>query len=840
MAAWGSRTSIQTHSRRWVAAPALGAATLALLLGTNTAGAIVARIAGHNYGVTPIRGVNGQSLPGAQRVPGSSGSFRATGPVPYDGLPGGGGPLEYHGGPVMHSVTTHVIYWDPSGEFTATTKGIIGKFFTDVALDKELASNVFAVAGQYKDGSGHAAYISSVGSEATDATAYPASGCVPPKGVDEGPYSRCLTDAQLQTQLSSYISAHSLPTGPTHQYFVLFPHKVVTCLPEEEGVLPCSNNFFCAYHSSINPGLPSEIVYSDIPFSLLDTTFVKGCQDDGNEALQHPNGDIAGTNESTRFADVALKYTSHEYIEASTDPLVNAYFDAHGLEIGDKCNGVTPDKSKDGIGYDANSFMPILGGSALNGTLFDQSINADSYYLQSEWDNAATACKMKPVALSEAKFTASPASGVVGTPVKFTGAATDIYAGLGFTWKFGDGSEGAGATPSHVYAAAGSYEVTMTPKDGLTGSTTAPVVHPLVVAAAAPTVETKGATSITQTSATLNASVNPNGGEVSECKLEYGTTTTYGSSAPCAPPPGSGNSPVAVSAAVTGLTANTTYHFRVSATNTVGTSKGSDEMLKTAPNPPTVETNAASAITQTSATLNASVNPNGGEVSECKLEYGTTTAYGSSAPCTPSSGSGSSPVAVSAAVTGLTANTTYHSRISATNLGGTSKGSDQTFATSATPAIAPVLTPVLTPVLPIVSTPNSNFSAHVAAVKPSNAITFSLTVSDPGTLTWLFTFQNGKFGVFASQHTKCKRGLVNLRGRCRPSTIVFARGSTIVAAAGTTSFTVKPSASALKALKNAFKHKKGLPVTEMFSYQSSRGAGPVSRTQSLIVKLSKR
>jgi hypothetical protein len=164
----------------------------------------------------------------------------------------------------------------------------------------------------------------------------------------------------------------------------------------------------------------------------------------------------------------------------------------------------------------------------------------------------------------------------------------------------------------------------------------------------------------------------------------------------------------------------------------------------------------------------------------------------------------------------------------------------QSFAVAPAPTVAPVLPPVLPPVPPIVSTPNSNFSAHVAAVKPTNAITFTLTVSDPGTLTWLFTFQNGKFGVFASKHTKCKSGLVKLNGRCRPSKIVFARGSKIVAGAGSTSFTVKPSASALKALKNAFNHKKGLPVTEMFSYQSSGGGGPVSRVQSLIVKLSKR
>ena len=49
---------------------------------------------------------------------------------------------------------------------------------------------------------------------------------------------------------------------------------------------------------------------------------------------------------------------------------------------------------------------------------------------------------------------------------------------------------------------------------------------------------------------------------------------------------GVGESPVAVSASVTGLAANTTYHFRISATNAGGTSNGSDQTLKTLPAPP--------------------------------------------------------------------------------------------------------------------------------------------------------------------------------------------------------------------------------------------------------------
>ena len=42
-------------------------------------------------------------------------------------------------------------------------------------------------------------------------------------------------------------------------------------------------------------------------------------------------------------------------------------------------------------------------------------------------------------------------------------------------------------------------------------------------------------------------------------------------------------------------------------------------------------TDTASSVTQTAATLNATVNPNGGEVSECEFEYGTTTSYGKTA-----------------------------------------------------------------------------------------------------------------------------------------------------------------------------------------------------------------
>jgi subtilase family serine protease len=96
-----------------------------------------------------------------------------------------------------------------------------------------------------------------------------------------------------------------------------------------------------------------------------------------------------------------------------------------------------------------------------------------------------------------------------------------------------------------------------------------------------PIVTTGAASSVEATSAVLNAMVNPNGTAVSGCIFEYGLTTSYGKSAPCSPPPGSGTSPVAVSAAIAGLTPKTIYHFRVVATNAFGTSKGTGKQFTT-------------------------------------------------------------------------------------------------------------------------------------------------------------------------------------------------------------------------------------------------------------------
>ena len=92
-------------------------------------------------------------------------------------------------------------------------------------------------------------------------------------------------------------------------------------------------------------------------------------------------------------------------------------------------------------------------------------------------------------------------------------------------------------------------------------------------------------------------------------------------------------------------------------------------------------------MTDTSATLQGTVNPRGSSTS-FQFEYGTDTTYGQTTTVT-DAGAGSDAVGVSSPLSGLLASTTYHYRISATNAGGTVTGDDQWFTTAATAAPAP-------------------------------------------------------------------------------------------------------------------------------------------------------
>ena len=108
--------------------------------------------------------------------------------------------------------------------------------------------------------------------------------------------------------------------------------------------------------------------------------------------------------------------------------------------------------------------------------------------------------------------------------------------------------------------------------------------------AAAPTVSTGGASAITQTTANVKGTVNPQG-QSTTYYFQYGPTTTYGSQTPPAAA-GSGTKGVAATGTLTGLAPNTRYHYRIVASNPSGVDSGGDKSFVTAKVPQSLELSA--------------------------------------------------------------------------------------------------------------------------------------------------------------------------------------------------------------------------------------------------------
>ncbi len=201
----------------------------------------------------------------------------------------------------------------------------------------------------------------------------------------------------------------------------------------------------------------------------------------------------------------------------------------------------------------------------------------------------------------------------------------------------------------------------------------------------APAVEGETAVSVTSSAATLQASVNPEFADT-HYYFEFGPTAAYGTKVPTPPGTdiGESNSAQNAEAALSGLTASSTYHFRVVAVNSSGTTDGPDQTFTTAtPQAPAVEGETAVSVTSSAATLQASVNPEFADT-HYYFEFGPTAAYGTKVPTPPGTDIGESNSAqnAEAALSGLSASSTYHFRVVAVNSLGTAYGADTTLTTA--------------------------------------------------------------------------------------------------------------------------------------------------------------
>jgi len=214
------------------------------------------------------------------------------------------------------------------------------------------------------------------------------------------------------------------------------------------------------------------------------------------------------------------------------------------------------------------------------------------------------------------------------------------------------------------------------------------VIAGVAAAASSPAVVTGGTSKVTESTAALHGTVDPNGSSTTYY-FQWGLTTGYGVNGK-PQSAGAGTKTISVQQTATGLIPGTPYHYRLVATNQFGTTVGNDRAFTTAGHPPPgVATGPATQVNATGSTLTGVVNPEGAATS-WMFQYGSTSAYGEqTAPQGLPAGSTTQNVAWS--LQGLLApGTIYHYRLVASHASGPpSTGLDGTFMTFPSPRPVP-------------------------------------------------------------------------------------------------------------------------------------------------------
>ena len=235
------------------------------------------------------------------------------------------------------------IFWVPSGySMPASYKSIITSYLADVAKDSGGTQNVYSVTNEYTGNNGQIRYQVKLGSVITDSSPI-TNGCTlaatDTTGIyaDGSGYSSCVDDAQLQAEVDSVSAANKLPHDLSHIYVLYLPKGVESCFNPGSSTSTAGGQFctinhqptaaYCAYHST---GVNSA-VYANMDFPIYHSPVGYTCGSDARfPVLESPNGNPD--------ADTEISPTSHEIIEAITDPdTETGWYDSTGNEIGDDC-----------------------------------------------------------------------------------------------------------------------------------------------------------------------------------------------------------------------------------------------------------------------------------------------------------------------------------------------------------------------------------------------------------------------------------------------------------------------------------------------------------------------
>lgn len=237
--------------------------------------------------------------------------------------------LTYHGGPVMSgTANVYAIFWEPNGNVQAGYNSLIQRYFGDVNGTGLYKNNT-----QYHNSSGQYASAEHLAASWVDSSAYP-----------ESP----LLDSDIQNEVAYAQQVNGWPSSTQNIFFVFLQANENLCF--DNSYSQCASNYFCAYHSYFG----SDTIYAAMPYAASFS-----CN--------------PGSSPNHNAADQTINVTSHEQMEAATDPLLNAWYDYSGNEIGDKCAWI---------------FGP------LNSSGADVTWNGHGYIVQKEWDNHRRACEL--------------------------------------------------------------------------------------------------------------------------------------------------------------------------------------------------------------------------------------------------------------------------------------------------------------------------------------------------------------------------------------------------------------------------------------------------------------
>jgi eukaryotic-like serine/threonine-protein kinase len=262
--------------------------------------------------------------------------------------------LTYNGGPIMQTNVNYAIFWEPatlqdssSTHVSATYNSLISRYFNDIG-----GSGLYGNNTQYHDTGNHILNNSTLGGTWIDTSTYPASTC-----SDSATPSNCLVDTDIETEVQRAMTVKGWTGGINHMFYVFTSFGEGSCF--DTGSSSCAFTEYCGYHSFFSDSNNHPVIYANMPYT---GTSLNGC------------GISTSPNHDTD-ADSTISVTSHEQMEAVTDPELNAWYDKQGYEIGDKCAWNFGNVNKD------------------NNTANVQ-FNNNFYIVQQEWSNAIDGCTL--------------------------------------------------------------------------------------------------------------------------------------------------------------------------------------------------------------------------------------------------------------------------------------------------------------------------------------------------------------------------------------------------------------------------------------------------------------